>query len=728
MASERKEVVILNSYHNGFKWTNDINNAIASEFKCNESTRLFYEFMDSKRFNSEEYFEHLRNIFHLKYAHHKIDGIICSDNRAFNFFLEHGQDIWGDIPAVFCGVNDIDEHINRIDTLKHSVVYETIDIKGTLQLMLTLQPELEEIIVISDETLSGQIFVRQFSKSFQDLNLDINYKTLNNTVPDTLHKALHAIPSHNRAIYLLSLYTNRNNIPNEMINESRYFFEDINIPIYSNWDFLMPDLIVGGKILKANDQGRIAAQIMKQRFAGKPTKVYHTPKCETIIDYPTLTAHNLSTKELDSDYVVINQKEGLIAKYKKEITIILIILIIFVFIILMLISDIIKRKEIEIDFIVSEKRLELAINGANEGLWDINIPSKSIYISDQFAHLLGFDTADELDINEANWHNFIMPQDIEQLKEAYDLHINNKVEALQCEVRLLKKDGNKSWFSIHGKVTAREGDTPIRITGIILDINTQKAFEKELKNAKEKAEESDRLKSSFLANMSHEIRTPMNAILGFTDLLISSELTPEEKQSYLDLIKSSGENLLSLINDIIDISKIESGELQIKEEQIDLNQLIKEVVDVGISISNTLNKSIQIKTQSKLKKRNCYILTDPLRVYQILINLVSNAVKFTEKGFVEIIYDITEDSQLEIAVKDTGPGISNENQKIIFERFRQIDESTIKQHGGTGLGLAITQSLVNLIDGSIEVFSNPSQGATFKVSLPIKVIPSKESV
>ncbi len=727
-ADNLREVVILNSYHNGFKWTNNINNAIAVEFSNDGSTRLFYEFMDSKRFNSVDYFNALKNIYHLKYSNHKIDGIICSDNRAFDFFLKYGEEIWGDIPAVFCGVNNIDEQLHLIDTSKHSIVYEKIDIKGTIQLISELQPEIEELIVISDATLSGHIFLNQFINGCKALEQNLKYKIINNTDPDTLKHVLLNIPKKNRAIYLLSLYTNRNNIPNEMINESHYFFKEVKIPLYSNWDFLMPNLIVGGKILKAQDQGAYAARLMKSFLAGKKTPVHNRPENKTILDHTVLDKYNLSTDKLSNEFHLINEQVTWIKKYRQELTIILVLLIVFVFIILLLVGDIIKRKAIEINFIESEKRLELAINGANEGLWDINIPTKLIYTSDQFAELLGYSASSKLKLDITNWQKFILPQDVEQVKEAYNLHKTGKAEAFQCEIRLLKKNGMPSWFSIHGKITEKINGEPMRITGIILDINTQKAFEKELKNAKEKAEESDRLKSSFLANMSHEIRTPMNAILGFTDLLIDSTLTASEKHDYLNLIKRSGENLLTLINDIIDISKIESGELKIKKKKINIIQLINEVVNVGISLSNTLNKKIEIRTTSPLKQDHFFIVTDSLRVYQILINLVSNAVKFTDEGYVEIKYNIDNDAILHLSIKDTGPGISDENKKIIFDRFRQVDESTIKQHGGTGLGLSITQSLINLLGGNINVISKPKEGAEFVVNIPVKISQPKETI
>jgi len=717
-----KEIVVLNSYHYGFKWTADINDAISAHFKQDQSTRLFCEFMDSKRFNSNEYFATLKEQYSLKYNNHKIDGIICADNRAFDFFLEHGQEIWGDIPAVFCGVNDIDEQLHLVDTLKHAIVYELIDVRSTINLIEQLQPDLEEIIVISDETLSGNIFLKQFITAFNSEERGFNYQVINNTNPIQLKQTLSQLPTNNRAIYLLSLYTERNGIPNEMMLESKYFFDEVRIPIYSSWDFLFPDLIVGGRILKAREQGEMSAQLMEKILNNKKVETHNYPPYHTIVDFSVTEEHQLSIEPLFDSVELINQPQSLIKRYKKELTIVTLIMIVFTFIILLLINDIIKRKKIEIDYINSERRLDLAIKGANEGLWDIKLNRSNIYTSDQFARLLGYDSTSDLNLTMDNWQSHILPQDIEQVKEAYNIHKDGKADAFQCETRFIKKDKSISWFSIHGKITERLDDSPIRVTGIILNINNQKAFENELQKAKEHAEESDRLKSSFLANMSHEIRTPMNAILGFTDLLIYSQLNPSEHHEYLQLIKRSGENLLTLINDIIDISKIESGELKITEDKINIAEMVREVHSVGLSLCNTLHKHIELKVKHPENQASKYIYSDPLRIYQILLNLVSNAIKFTDVGYIEVYYELTTDNVLVLSVKDTGPGISEKDKEVIFDRFRQVDESTIKKHGGTGLGLSITKSLVKLMNGNIELNSKVSEGSEFTVKLPVKVL------
>ncbi|MCU4177376.1 sensor histidine kinase [Carboxylicivirga sp. N1Y90] len=721
-----KEIVILNSYHFGYQWSNDINSSIIKHFETDESIRIFSEFMDSKRFNSDTYFDALKTKYALKYSKHPIDGIICSDNRAFDFYLKHGNEIWGNVPAVICGVNNVEEYdLEQIDS-KLAVVLEKIDVSGTLQLMQKLQPSLDEIYVISDNTLSGQIFTNQFNQAILKTANHLKISYLNTDNPTKLKEQLNKLDKENKAIYLLSLYTNRDGIPNEMIHESHYFFDGINIPIYSNWDFLLHDCIVGGQIIQAKDQGKHAANLMSNFLNGENPPLFTSPAQKIILDYNQLEKYNFSIPDSINEYNLINEPVDFIREFKNELIIVLTVLIVLLIIILILISDIIKRKKVELSLVSSEERLELAMDGANEGLWDVDFHTGNVFLNDQFALLLGYDSKKEINIDIVNWKNFIWPDDIIQLKEAYDEHKSQKTDTIKCELRCIKKNGEASWFSIHGKITERYQNNPVRLTGIIMNIDAQKKFEYQLTLAKEKAEESDRLKSSFLANMSHEIRTPMNAILGFTDLLTEQIHTESERIEYLQFIKNSGENLLTLINDIIDISKIESGQLKIQHNSFNFHQLLQELQAIGKQLIESQKKNIELRLIVSNMDDKFLITSDKLRLYQIMLNLISNAIKFTDSGYVAISYEVIENTKLKISVKDTGPGISDENLKIIFDRFRQVDESSIKKHGGTGLGLSITQSLVKLLNGKINVNSQFGEGATFVVELPNTVSASKK--
>ncbi len=249
--------------------------------------------------------------------------------------------------------------------------------------------------------------------------------------------------------------------------------------------------------------------------------------------------------------------------------------------------------------------------------------------------------------------------------------------------------------------------------------------EKKLLEAKEKAEESDLLKSAFLANMSHEIRTPMNAILGFTELITmpDSEVTPAEKDGFIKLINNSGNNLLRLIDDIIDISKIEAGQIKIHKKECNLNIALKDIQQSFLEIRKHNGKeNIDIRLNENAQSQNLVINTDTLRLNQIFINLIDNALKFTEDGFIEFGYEIVNKEKLLFYVKDTGVGMDRKKKDLVFNRFTKIEDDSSRLYRGAGLGLAISKSLVELLGGKIWVESAPSVGSTFYFNLPFDKI------
>lgn len=244
----------------------------------------------------------------------------------------------------------------------------------------------------------------------------------------------------------------------------------------------------------------------------------------------------------------------------------------------------------------------------------------------------------------------------------------------------------------------------------------------EIQLAKEKAEESNRLKSSFLSNMSHEIRTPMNAVLGFTEILKSTELNSKQTE-YINIIETGGKHLLNLINDIIDISKLESNQIKIEESKCNLNFLLHELKDFfTLDLIKEEKEHVKIFLNKGFNDGQDAIYIDSFRLRQILINLISNAVKFTDKGKIEISYTLNKDSMILFSVKDSGIGIHKNELNMIFERFRQSDETTQKKYGGTGLGLAIAKACTNLMNGEIWVESVKNEGSTFLFTIPYKPV------
>ncbi len=266
-------------------------------------------------------------------------------------------------------------------------------------------------------------------------------------------------------------------------------------------------------------------------------------------------------------------------------------------------------------------------------------------------------------------------------------------------------------FEIHAFQTS-----PMHVTIFFSDITERKRAELELIQAKEKAEESDRLKSAFLANMSHEIRTPMNGILGFADLLKEPKLSGEEQQHYISIIEESGARMLNIINDIISISKIESGQTEVSLSEVNPNDLLQYLY--SFFLPEAEKKCLLLYRNTKSSSNEIIINTDKEKVLAVLINLVKNAIKYTPSGFVEFGYEI-KDNMLEFFVKDSGIGIQEKHQKVIFERFRQVSESIDREFEGAGLGLSISKAYIEMLGGKIWVESKPGFGSTFYFTLPL---------
>jgi signal transduction histidine kinase len=239
---------------------------------------------------------------------------------------------------------------------------------------------------------------------------------------------------------------------------------------------------------------------------------------------------------------------------------------------------------------------------------------------------------------------------------------------------------------------------------------------KQLQFAKEKAEESDRLKSAFLANMSHEIRTPMNGIIGFSDLLETPGIGDEQRSNYIQIIKSSGMHLLSIINDIIDISKIETGQVILSEDWIKIKNIVNEIYCFFKPLTDS--KNLQLVEDINLSEPDFTIKGDEVKLKQILTNLISNAIKFTDNGEIKIKVEYA-NNELIFSVSDTGIGIPDQYREIIFDRFRQADYNIKGKHGGTGLGLAISKAYIEFMGGRIWIESEIGKGSIFYFSLPV---------
>ncbi len=374
-------------------------------------------------------------------------------------------------------------------------------------------------------------------------------------------------------------------------------------------------------------------------------------------------------------------------------------------------KDISESKRIAEDLQMSQNRLNEAQRIANIGSWSLSVQSGVLLWSDQIYKIFEIDPK-QFQPSYEGFLNSIHPDDVEKVNQAFNASLENKT-SYNIEHRLLMKDGHIKYVIERGETIYSDAGEPLLTQGTVQDITELKLVQRSLIEAKEAAENANKSKSRFLANMSHEIRTPLNGIIGFIELLQKEETDPRKKD-YLDIIHTSSKSLLVVINDILDLSKIEDGSMKIEPFDFDLKQHLEQLITFFKSISDSKEVELHFEYPKEL---HTHVHTDSLRLKQILSNLISNAIKFSPENSTITIDLKREGEHLIIAVKDEGIGVSPEAQKRIFNPFEQAEVSTTRHYGGTGLGLSVSKKLIELLDGEIYLESELGKGSTFSFSI-----------
>ncbi len=367
----------------------------------------------------------------------------------------------------------------------------------------------------------------------------------------------------------------------------------------------------------------------------------------------------------------------------------------------------------------SERKLFKAVVQSPVSIVITDMNGNIEYVNSKFTQITGYETNEVIGKNPRLLN--CGQQSLEFYKELWQTILAGK--DWHGEFHNKRKDGVLFWENAIISPLIDKNGIITNFVAIKEDITERKKMIDELITAKNKAEESDRLKTAFLQNISHEIRTPMNGILGFADLLTDGNICLDEVKKYAEIIKNSGGRLLELINNMLDLSKIDSGLAPLVKTSFNLDVLMQDLFSLFSKISR--NKGVELKYNSTVDANNLIIFADQIKLNQVMSNLLNNAVKFTYSGFIEYGYCV-QDNQIIFSVIDTGRGVPFEHQTRIFERFYQADISTSRDFEGAGLGLSICRGLVEMMGGKIWFESEPARGSIFNFTIPLE-IPSEQS-
>lgn len=382
-------------------------------------------------------------------------------------------------------------------------------------------------------------------------------------------------------------------------------------------------------------------------------------------------------------------------------------------------ADVTAARNTEATLRFERERLDMALTGGELGTWDWNIQTGREIWDSRFAGLLG-ERLEDLNQHMDEFTARVFPEDLMEVLSNVQKHLSGQSPIYEAEFRVRQKNGTWKWVQARGRLMERDVQgNPLRMLGTLADISARKKTEADLVKARVMADTANRSKSEFLANMSHEIRTPLTSILGYADLLTNSGLSDDEVAENVATIKSAGSHLLTIINDVLDLSKIEAGRMTVERIGMCPSHVVGEVLTVLRPAAHAKGLHLKVRSVGLMPRR---IISDPVRLRQILMNIVGNAIKFTETGHVCVTAQMAPASpdgkdRLLLEVADTGIGMTKTQCDALFEPFIQADASTTRRFGGTGLGLAICRRMARILDGEITVRSEPGVGSTFRISI-----------
>jgi len=685
-----------------------------------------------------DYFNQLGETYKRKFSVIPFDVIIATDDDALNFLRAHRDEVFGRVPTVFCGVNYFQPETLRGYEL-YTGVSETADFKANIDLLLRLHPATRQIAVIIDDSVTGKQVFREISAVIPLYEQRVSFEFLSDLSMEELLERVSHLPGDALVLFTF-LFHDRNNRLFEYDESAALISRASKVPIYGTWDFSLGYGIIGGKLTNGFDQGKIAAGLAGRILHGEPPKtlpvVMQSPS-RFMFDYRQMQRFGLRLDQLPRDSAVINEPESELLISRGVVWTASVAIIFLTGAIAVLALNIRSRKRTEAALTKSEEKYSKAFRYSLDVLGIVRM-SDGTYIegSDSFFRIFGYSRDEVIGRASTSRGNesdgtFGLWQHGEDRAEVYR-RLREQGSVRDKEVAWCAKSGEVrtglhsselitvhniecALFVWHDITDRKQAEVALKQA---LDSLEQTVEERtaELRVAKESAEAANKAKSVFLSNMSHELRTPLNAILGYSELMKRDVAIIAENRDYLDTINRSGEHLLNLINQVLEISKIEARRAVLEPAVFELSSFFSDLHSMFRVRIKAKGLRFALEGVNELPR---YAVADEGKLRQVLINLIGNAIKFTEEGGITVRVSVdggtADDMLLVVEVQDTGPGIAEEELETVFQAFEQT-ASGRRIMGGTGLGMTISREYARLMGGDLTVTSRVGAGSVFRLS------------
>ena len=731
------QVFILSSYNPGMSWNDNIIRGIFDGFMRSDVSPDYYiEYMDTIRISDTALYQNLSEFYRKKYRDKKIDIIVSTDDEAFQFLKDYRDSIFPDTKVVFTGLNYYTPGMIT-DTGNFTGIIENDDVVNTTLTAIDLLPETKTIYLINDASQSGMAWekkIRGLIRSFADRPIsfirwgNLSYQELVAKI-DGLEK--------DSIILLLTYHRD----PDGKIFSDEDFVSLIAahspVPVFAVSDTYLNKGITGGKITSAYKQGELAGVTAANVLKGTNISSIPITTDQPVyyFDYQYLSRFNIPDTLLPEGSLVLNRPE--VQTIPLWIAYLAFIIIAFMSLILLLLLYYIRiRRRIEEDLRRSQHRNavllgaipDLMVTISDDGtILDIRQPEGTPGIfSDKDIISTNIRDSGIGSVCSDTIMNHVHTAVHSSLLQQFECEITVDGIPRVFEIRIMAYS-NTEVLALIRDITARiQAEKTLKEAHDILE---QKVLERteELMEAKEKADAANKAKSEFLANMSHELRTPMNAILGYSQLMQRDQSLRPDQKDYISIIIRSGNHLLALINEILELAKIEARRILLDPQVTDIRSLLSDL-DVMFRI-RTEEKGLAFQIEG-IEIIPRFIIIDENKLRQILINLIGNAIKFTESGGITVSISSIPQNQshirMKVEIRDTGMGIAEDEISLLFKHFEQTSSGK-KIKSGTGLGLVISQEYVHMMGGEITVSSTPGKGSIFRFELEAETAPDDYS-